>query len=275
MIRLEKELQYEKNKSIAYFTQKMKSKEIVVAKALRFDSKNRVVICKLSDKVSAELPVSEVVTNELKALYNSNANTYFYPEIISIIGSNISVIITSYNSNSSTFIISRRDALIKIFNKIKSEEYLYCAIKSMTDTCLFLDCGGGVPGLMYIGEATECKIRQLKDSFNENDIIKCKIIGSDEENYRIFLSRKQAIESENIILHENDIVYGKVRESFSAPDDSFGQKSFFFEIFPYNIVGILNTFFFDGELRYNDPLICCISKINHGERYKLKVIKRL
>lgn len=275
MIILEKELQCERNKNFDYFNQKMKEKEIIVAKALRFDTKNQVILCRLSDKINAELPISEVVTNELKALYNSNANTYFYPEIINIIGNNIAVTITSYNSNNSSFIISRRDALLKTFNIIKKSEFLYCSIKSMTDTCLFLDCGCGVPGLMYIGEATECKIRQLKDSFNENDIIKCKVIGIDEENKRIHLSRKQAIESENIVLNENDIVYGKVRESFSAPNDSFGQKSFFFEIFPYNIVGILNTFFFDGDLRYNDSLVCSIAKINHDNRYKLKILKRL
>lgn len=275
MFDLEKELKLENNKNTDFFIKQMDKKQIVVAKVLNFDSINNLIVCMLSDKVSATLPISEVVPTELKYRYNEKNNSYFYPEVASLVGSNISAIITSYNPVDNSFIISRRDAILKTFDEIKTKEFLYCSIKSISNSHMFLDCGCGVLGTLYVGEASECRIKNLKDSFLEKDTIRCKIIGVDENNKRLILSRKQAIPSECIKFNENDIVYGKVRDTFFDSNDSLGQKSFFFEILPYNICGILNTFYYDGDLRYNDSLICTVTRVNHDNKYKLQILKRL
>lgn len=275
MITLEKNLKYESNASREYFMLKMNKNERVTAKAIRFDYNNQVIDCTLSNTVSAILPMSEVVPQELKVLQSSSSNYFSYPEICSIIGKKIGVFITYYDTNLNKFIISRRDSMLKAFEEIKKENIIDCDIKTMTNTALYVDCGYGIPGLIYISECAKCRIRSVKDSFKIGNIIRCKILSINENDTNLTLSRIQAVDEEGIKLNVNDIVYGKVRERYSNENDKDNQQSYYFEILPYNLVGFVNIFNYNLTLNYNDELICNIVKITPEGKYKLKMINFL
>ncbi len=275
MLLLEKELSIFSDGTKKYFLDRVGTGERVTALALRYDSKKKVVYCKLSDRVNGILPISMVIPGQLKEVYENFSNSLYYPQVASIIGTTIGVCIVSYNYGDELFVLSRKDSIAMAYEELKKCEYIYAQVKSFSTVAMYLDCSYGVAGRVYINESSLCKIRKVSDSFNIGDVIKCKIIEYDDENKRVTLSRRLAVEEENKIFTEGDIVYGKIREEFSDVNDSEGQKSYFFEILPYNVSAMINTFNSDEKLEYNDRVVCSITKIKEGNKYKARIIKRL
>lgn len=275
MLKLEKELKLKEYADVTYFTEEMNKGNRVVAQAIYYNSKEKIVICKLSNFVNAILPLQESFIEEPKPRLRRKAGKIYYPELSSIIGSNIGVYITSYIPELSAFEISRRESMVEAFEEIQEGKSIYCSVKSMTDKTLFVDCGYGLIGAIYISDSSLNRIRKVSDSFKVGDIIKCKITNVDRLNHQIALSRRLAVEEENITFEVGDIVYGRVREQFADPNDIEGQKSYFFEILPYNLSAVLNTFSDTPTLNYNEELVCYVSRVKEDGKCKLKIANPL
>ncbi len=268
----ENQLKFEERLTLDDLLEKHYSQDPIVVKPIAMNITTKEIKCYISKDLYGYMPVDDfdVVT---KSNISKFSNYTYYPAIARKIGKTILACVSSIASDGKIY-LSRKNVIEYNYERlISGDNIIPCEILSIDKKALYLDCGGGVQGRIFVSDAVEVFVEDLRDSeFGIGDIIYCEIIESDDETCRLSLSYQAACKVEYC---EGDIITAKVRKVFENNELSrIGEADFFVEILPTHKSGVLNAYESDN-LKYNDKVSCIVTSVKPSGKYKLKLISKI
>lgn len=234
----------------------MSEKPIVSAQVDYWSEAKRGVKVHFGDDLEGFIPESECTIESLKFREDNIA-----VQILQIIGKKVTAQVEKYDSQTNTFILSRKASMQEARKLISEGEQINGRIVNMTTRSIFVDCGAGNIGRISSIDFSMTNFKNLRDSGHRiGNQISVKVLKADE---KIALSKKELYPSYHTLksqFHEGEKVDVIVASKFTKTDlkDNY-LFSYFVEVEP-NVTGMLNT---------NQPL-----KLGELVKAKIVAVKR-
>lgn len=180
----------------------------VVARVLRWDQENKVLIVRFGKNFRGIIPLSEI----------SFGCTNISAEIKSLIGKNICVLVQEILDDH-TVLLSRRKNIVNAYKYILKckNVTLNCTITGIQPYAIFVDVGHGVHGIIFVNDLYACYPDYTKlledEKFAIGNTIIAKIKSIDKEKNRICLTHKELFKNLSYSINQGD----KVKAIIASP----------------------------------------------------------
>lgn len=176
--------------------------------------------------------------------------------------------IKELDNGQTEIILSRKELELKVrrwmYMNLKAGMKLKGVVRGFTDYAAFVDVGGGVTGVIHLGDISSIKIDKPSDKLKLGQRVECIVKKYDKDTGRIDLSIKDSMGSfkDRVkVIKEGDIVDGIVR--------SRTKTGMFIELRD-NLVGMSDHV---SGIEYGQKVLVYIKKINlEKEKIKVEII---
>ncbi|MBS3939085.1 MAG: bifunctional 4-hydroxy-3-methylbut-2-enyl diphosphate reductase/30S ribosomal protein S1 [Peptococcaceae bacterium] len=128
----------------------------------------------------------------------SHVDLRYVPDLASYVGQTISIVVKEIEEARRRVVVSRKEALEKKTEEIKSKTWDSLVVGSLrdgtvqrlTDFGAFVDLGG-IDGLVHVSEIAWQRVNHPSEALTEGQAVRVKVLGVDREKGRVSLSIKQ------------------------------------------------------------------------------------
>lgn len=229
--------------------------------AIRIVPQERKVVVALSSSVYADMPWDEAtIYQHTFKLYAGGAymSIIIPDQIVYLKNKKIRVKIKEIRDG--TIVVSRKMNMLEAWNNIQNEQGLCvhnAKVVRTHENGVFYDVGEGLDAFCYVEDYSRCWINVLQyvKRNEDDDVI---ITSGQEENYRLYVSRREASAQRYEDIRVDQLFYVRISE----PIYKYGiLTGYYCEITP-NVFGIVDTLE-DTILKRGEKVLAAVKKVNH------------
>ncbi|KAI0844161.1 nucleic acid-binding protein [Daldinia vernicosa] len=186
----------------------------------------RQIIVHLSDVVSGPVHLIDVSDNYGEAnTLSYNKNDITRVSVVEVDKSNKKIRLSTRPSRVLNSSLPVKDREITKASQVSVGDILRGFVKNVSDKGLFVSLGGNVTAMVKISDLSDRYLKDWKDEYQIDQLIKGRIISVDSDTGHIQMSLKASVVDKDFVplinysdLHEGQIITGKVRkvEEFGA-----------------------------------------------------------